>query len=204
MPVANIAHQAGAKLGSLLAWGLDTVDAPAWPIQEIAVTCFDCDIPRARAGQIRLMGDTVAILGHILAGVDRATATTLRDPNDGAKGWTVTEVVCHLRDFDGFFHDRVQRMLAATYPALPRYDHEALAVERRYNDQDVHQVYADLAASRRRFIETFRSLDEAQWQRTGVHPERGRFTLYDALLQVGAHDALHLEQIGRILGQQIS
>ncbi len=162
---------------------------------------IDCDILRLRAGQIRLMGDTVAILGHMLAGVDRATATTLRDPNDGAAGWTVTEVVCHLYDFDGYFQERVRRIVAEEYPALVGYDHERLVVEHAYNSQDVHQVYTDLLASRRRFMELFRGLDEAQWQRSGIHPERGRFTLYDALLQVGAHDALHLEQIGRILRQ---
>ena len=166
------------------------------------MNCIECDHLRLRANYIRLMGDTAAILGHILAGVDRATATTLRDPNDGDKGWTATEVVCHLRDFDGFFQDRVRRMLVETYPSLARYDHEGLAVARNYNGQDVHQVYAELVASRARFIELFRSLDEGQWQRSGVHPERGRFTLHDALLQVGAHDVLHMEQIGRILSQR--
>ena len=151
---------------------------------------IDCDVLRMRANHIRLMGDTVAVLGYMLAGVDRTTATTLRDPNDGATGWTVTEVVCHLRDFDGFFQDRGRRIVAETYPALPGYDHEQLAVERVYNSQDVHQVYADLVASRRRFMELFRNLDEAQWERSGIHPERGRFTLYDALLQVGQHLSL--------------
>lgn len=163
---------------------------------------IDCDVLRLRANHIRLMGDTVAVLGYVLAGVDRATATTLRDLNDGAKGWTATEVVCHLRDFDGFFQERVRRMVAEDYPALAGYDHERLAVEHAYNSRDVHQVYGDLVASRRGFMELFRSLDEAQWQRSGIHPERGRFTLYDALLQVGQHDALHLEQISRILGQR--
>jgi hypothetical protein len=148
-----------------------------------------------------MMGDTVAVLGFILTGIDRTTATTLRDPNDGAKGWTVTEVVCHLRDFDSIFQERVRRIVAEEYPALRRYDHEALAVEGRYNEQDVHQVYAELAASRAHFAELFRSLDEAQWQRSAIHAERGRFTMYDALLQVGQHDALHLEQISRILSQ---
>lgn len=166
------------------------------------MNCIECDHLRLRANYIRLMGDTAAILGYMLAAVDRTTATTLRDPNDGDNGWTATEVVCHLRDFDGFFQERVRRMLAETYPSLARYDHEALAVERKYNEQDVHQVYADLVASRTRFVELFRSLDEAQWQRNAIHPERGRFTMYDALLQVGQHDALHLEQISRILSQQ--
>jgi hypothetical protein len=34
-----------------------------------------------------------------------------------------------------------------------------------------------------------------------MHRERGRFTLNDALIQVGLHDVLHMEQIARIIAQ---
>jgi hypothetical protein len=148
------------------------------------------------------MLDTVKILGFMLHGVSHATATTRRDPNDGAKGWTVLEVTCHLRDYDRIFRDRVCLMLAEAYPMLPGFDHERLAAERAYNKQDLSLVYAELAASRHKFAELFGSLNEEQWQRAGVHPERGRFTMCDALFQVGAHDAVHLEQITRILGDR--
>ncbi len=163
---------------------------------------LECDVRRTRSAHIRLMEDTVRTLGFILADVDANTATSLRDPNDGERGWTVVEVVCHLRDFDQIFHRRAEMMLEQDYPALPWYDHEQLAVERAYNHQELDTAYAELIASRLSFVALFRSLTEEQWQRTGVHPERGRFTMHDALFQVGLHDALHLEQICRILQQK--
>jgi hypothetical protein len=165
------------------------------------MTMLDCDIVRVRANHILLMRNTVKILGVLLAPVDQATATSLRDPNDGARGWTTLEATCHLRDYDEIFCRRVQMMLAQEYPMLPGYDHEQLAVQRAYNQQNLRAVYAGLLTSRTRFAALFAGLTEPQWQRAGVHPERGRFTLYDALFQVGQHDAVHMEQIGRILNQ---
>jgi hypothetical protein len=151
-----------------------------------------------------LMQHTLSILGHSLAGVSQAMATTRRDPNDGDKGWSVVEVLCHLRDYDVIFQGRAQLMCTAEYPPLPGYDHEALAIERRYNEQDLRQVYAELVASRGRFVQFFQSLTAEGWTRAGIHPERGHFTMTDACVQVGTHEALHIEQILRILrGDQL-
>ena len=149
--------------------------------------------------QLTLMRHSCDILGHILPGLSQETATTLRD---GPDGWTILEVVCHLRDYDLIFRDRVVMMLEQEYPTLPYYDHEALAIERHYNDQNLGQVYSDLRQSRAAFIELFAGLSEAQWQRSGVHPERGHFTMLDAAVQVGTHEVNHLEQITRILRQK--
>lgn len=160
---------------------------------------LDCDVTRTRTNHIRLMRDTLAILAYILADVSQTTATTRRDPNDGDKGWTVTEVVCHLRDFDRIFLTRARRIAAEHEPALTGYDHERLAVEGRYNEQTLRTVLDDLHRSRAEFVTFFQELDADAWNRAGIHPERGRFTLDDALMQVGLHDALHLEQITRIL-----
>lgn len=145
---------------------------------------------------IRLMRLTCDTLGNILAGVSQETATTLRD---GPDGWTVLEVVCHLRDFDHFFFGRAKRMLDGDYPLLPAYDHEQIAIDSRYNEQNVQQAYAELDVSRQQFAAFFEGLSEGQWAMAGVHPENGHWTMLDSLMQVGLHDATHLEQMTRIL-----
>ncbi len=152
-----------------------------------------------RERHISLMQQTCQTLGHILSDVDQETATTLRD---GPDGWTVLEVVCHLRDFDEFFYGRAVMMLDQDQPVLPAYDHEALAIERNYNSQDLRQTYTDLTKSRQRFVEFFEALTEVQWSRDGHHPERDHFSMLDSLMQVGLHDVVHLEQITRILTQR--
>ncbi len=157
------------------------------------------DVNSLRQWHISLMKTTLDILGNVLAPVSQVVATTLLDDRDGPKGWTVVEVVCHLRDFDGFFQQRAQLMLEQASPQLPAVAQEALAVERDYISQDVHLAYDELIESRRQFIEFFTRLTPEQWERAGTHPTRGHFTMTNAVVQVSFHDAMHIEQITRIL-----
>lgn len=153
---------------------------------------------RVRQKQLQLMRHTCDILGHILEKTSQETAQSLRD---GENGWTVLEVLGHLRDFDGFFRERAERILNEDYPTLPAYDHEALAIDCHYNADDLRASYAALRASREKTIAFFSRLTEEEWERAGLHPEKGYFTLTDAVLQVGTHEANHIEQISRILLQ---
>jgi hypothetical protein len=162
---------------------------------------MDNNLADIRKRAIGLMKNTADTLAHIAQGVSQQQATTLRDRNDGDKGWTVLEVVCHLRDFDGFFRGRAQRILNEETPQFVRYDHEALAIEHNYNGQDLGMVLAELRDSRAKTVAFFEGLAPESWERAGVHPERGHFTMTDAALQVGMHDVTHLEQITRILAE---
>lgn len=153
-------------------------------------------LDRVRLKHITLMQKTIATLNNVLADVTPEQAATLRD---GADGWTILEVLCHLRDFDGIFQGRVRLMLDQDNPLLTAYDHLALAVENDYNNQDFSQVLAELNQSRADFVALFNSLSAEQWERGGVHPEAGAITLTDSLMQVSHHDSDHIEQITRIL-----
>jgi hypothetical protein len=157
------------------------------------------NIAELRKRQVNLSKKTLDILRNVLADVTPQQARTLRD---GAHGWTVLEVVCHLRDFNDIFHDRAKLIRDQDRPNLPAYDHEALAVKGHYNAGDLATAFAALVDSRRAMIDTFKALTPEQWERAGIHPERGVFTMTDAALQVVAHDCDHTEQITRILLQR--
>lgn len=146
-------------------------------------------------GAMRLSCD---ILGHILQGITNERARALRD---GPEGWSIIEIVCHLRDFDEIFYRRAQMMQAQAQPQLPAYDHEAMAIERAYQQEEMADALHALKRSRERFISFLAALTPEQWERDGVHPERDSFTMTDAAMQVGLHDLDHLEQITRVLAQ---
>lgn len=154
-----------------------------------------------RPRTIMLMQKSAQIVFNMLHRLSQETATTLRDPNDGDKGWTALEVLCHLRDYEEIFYERAQRMLAEDNPALVHYDHEALVVERSYNRQNLAEVLEDYLARRRRAVALYESLDGGGWERPGIHPERGQFTVLDQAFQLGWHDNVHIEQLTRILAQ---
>lgn len=140
---------------------------------------------------------TPVILHGLLNGVSQEQAMAA---TDGPDGWSVVEVVCHLRDFEGFFRHRVELMLREDNPELPAYDHEALAIERDYQHQSLRDALAVLLEERRGFLALFESLRPEQYARCGVHPENGPISVLDALVQLTNHDITHLDQITRCLG----
>ena len=130
-----------------------------------------------RQRHIALMQKTLDILTAMLRDVDQSTATTLRDLSDGDAGWTTLEVLCHLRDFDGYFRGRAVMMAMQEHPDLPAYDHEAIAVEGRYNEQNLQLVLDELMASRRETVDFF---EEAERRAVGTHGHApGARRLYD-------------------------
>lgn len=156
-------------------------------------------LTQIRKRHVWQMETTCEILGHILKNISEDQA---HDLHDGPEGWSIIEVVCHLRDFDEIFHNRAKMMLEQDHPQLPGYDHEAMAVEKKYQEEELAYAFYDLKESRGKFVEFFKSLTDEQWERTGVHPERKSFTMTDAVMQVGLHDITHIEQITRILEEE--
>ncbi|MCY3575572.1 MAG: DinB family protein [Chloroflexi bacterium] len=150
----------------------------------------------ARARQVISMRLTLKSLGHIVLRLSDEEARSLRD---GADGWSIMEIVCHLRDFDEIFYQRAQMMLTQEHPQLPAYDHEAMAIERNYQADSLAQAYDALRTSRARFVDFFKGLSEEDWARGGIHPERDSFSMTDAAMQIPLHDLDHIEQITRVL-----
>ena len=138
-------------------------------------------------------------LGHILADLTQERAQTIRD---GADGWSALEILCHLRDYQAIFAERIQRILAENMPIFTPYDESArlaMVVENDYANQDLQAVFADYAATRRQMIDLLASLDDDQWRREGRFADDDIVDLTMPVVHTLLHDADHTEQIARIL-----
>ncbi len=149
-----------------------------------------------RNWQIDQLKKAVSTLQYVIKCISQEDATTLRD---GGSGWTVLEVMGHLRDFEAVFVERAHLTIDQDMPDLPFPDQEALAVERRYNEGDLQETYREWADNRLRFIAFLESVGEGGWERPANHPTRGPFTLNDQLLLTVWHDMNHIEQIAHIM-----
>ena len=139
------------------------------------------------------------LLGHILAEVTQKQAQTIRD---GADGWSVLEILCHLRDYQAIFAERIRRILDEDMPIFRLYDESArlgLVAENDYANQNLRAVFADFAATRRQMIDLLASLDEDQWRREGRFAVDDVVDLTMPVAHTLLHDADHTEQIARIL-----
>lgn len=138
-------------------------------------------------------------LAHILADISQAQAQEIRDGDDG---WSVLEIICHLRDYQAIFAERIRRILEEENPAFRLYDEKArlaMAVENEYAKQDLRHVLEDYLSTRRRVIERLKPLDDAQWRREGRFAADDVVDLTMPVVHTLLHDADHTEQIARIL-----
>lgn len=143
---------------------------------------------------LRTLRKTAALLDTALAGVTPEQARILRD---GADGWSILVIVCHLRDYEIAWRERIEQMLAYDNPTFISFDHLDLVERHGYAKQDLRVVLADLAARRAGLIERLAGLADDQWLRIGLHPEQGPGTVLEVAINAGLHDLDHLEQISR-------
>jgi hypothetical protein len=141
---------------------------------------------------------TGAILNALLNGVDQAASTATRDGDDG---WTTLKVVCHLRDFELIWQERVGLIVSQEQPQLPGFDVAGLVIRNDYINQNFAEILAERNALRADSLALLARLDEATWERTGIHPVRGEMSVIALGQQLATHDIDHLEQIARVLGK---
>lgn len=112
--------------------------------------------------------------------------------------WSILEVVQHLADSEVVYGYRIRAIVAEDNPALAGYDQDAWAKRLRYNDEDLGEVLAELDVLRRRNLRFLERLRDDEWDRSGVHSERGVESVRHIARLLAAHDLVHLRQIERI------
>jgi hypothetical protein len=146
------------------------------------------------AKALRTLRKTHALLLDTIRGVTKEQSHTLRD---GADGWNVLFVVCHLRDYEAACRERVEAMLAYNNPTFEVVTNEEWERRGNYAQQDMWAVVANLRARREGLITLLDSLTSEQWCRPGLHPQQGPATVLDVAINIGLHDVDHLEQLAR-------
>lgn len=134
-------------------------------------------------------------LGSLLAG--RAEADLVRRPAPDA--WSVTEIVCHLRDVEEFYCQRVQTILANRDPVLAAFDPERWVVERQYARSAAAPALDAFTLRRRETLAVLDGLGEDDWGRGGSHAQRGWMTVRRIVHGWAKHDDEHADQIRRAL-----
>jgi len=149
------------------------------------------------------MEKSYKILGMVLDEVTQEQAQTLRE---GSDGWTILEIVCHVRDYQEIFMRRAQRMLEEDNPTIVPYDataREAMIIDNNYAGQNLREVFTDYVATRHEYIALLSGLEDEALDRTGTHPMVGTIAVTTSIFHTIMHDADHTEQIARILGRQL-
>ena len=121
------------------------------------------------------------------------------DPDE----WSLTEVICHLRDVEGEVHQsRFVAVLESEDVFLLGVSADEWAVSRGYKDQNGKSALSDYLHRRQETVEMLSNLAPEIWQRHGIHAFFGRTSMHELLFLVTRHDEIHWEQIKSLLAGQ--
>jgi hypothetical protein len=141
-----------------------------------------------------------------LARTPRALSKLLHDDNrqlatrrPAPAAWCAAEVVCHLRDIEEAYFDRIRCILLNDRPALIQLDPERWVDDRQYRRCDLAESLAAFGARREDTLRFLDSLAPDQWERGADHPARGHVTVRRVVHSLAGHDVEHLNQIARAL-----
>jgi cytochrome c peroxidase len=119
------------------------------------------------------------------------------------EGWSVVEIICHLRDNEERVLERMRLMRDEVDPFIAAYNQDQWARERNYAADNLHKALETFKRLRASHTAELVALTPADWERTGQHEERGRITIGIQTLRVVCHDAIHAAQLARQLGRTI-
>lgn len=114
--------------------------------------------------------------------------------------WAPVEVVCHLRDLEESFHERLGLILTSDEPCFPTTNPNRWAAERQYLRNDAHAAAHAFARRRALTLALLYDVRPGDWLRAGRQLDsRGRRTVDDFLTLIAWHDENHLAQLVRAL-----
>jgi uncharacterized damage-inducible protein DinB len=159
----------------------------------------------AHLGQIEGIKKRAAAFEALEASPKKLAELT-RKLDDGAlrkkpapEKWSALEVVCHLRDVERLWADRLVKAAFSEKPSFYMLDVDALAAKNSYNTQDLAAALKEFARLRDDNLRLLRVLPASQWKRSGIHPKRGEITIEHVVETMIGHDQDHFGQIGRAI-----
>jgi hypothetical protein len=146
---------------------------------------------------IAVQCETPRILAQLIEGVSESKLQQRPEPTK----WSVAELFAHLADAEIGCSWRYRQMIEHNGCPLSPYDQElwnALGDYASQRPSDSLQLFRLLRENNLRMLDR---LTAEQWDRHGMHAERGKMTVRDLVQQIAGHDLNHVEQVRKILNQ---
>jgi DinB superfamily len=141
--------------------------------------------------------DPVAVMQTTLDEVPRLVATASveqmnRSPAPGE--WSPRQVLNHLSDSDLVFGTRIRMIVTQDRPTIVGYDQDAWTERFGSLDATPQDTIDRWQTLRRANLRLMQSLSPQEWNRVGLHSERGPESVRLNVQLLAGHDRMHLDQ----------
>ncbi len=138
---------------------------------------------------------TPSILSQLIDGVPDSKLRARPQPDK----WSVGEIMAHLAEDELVTSWRYRQMLENDGIALAGFDQGLWARVGQYRSWDPQEALTMFRLLREANLRLLAALSPEEWQRHGIHAERGTITIQDLARHMAGHDLNHLDQIRKIL-----
>ena len=113
--------------------------------------------------------------------------------------WSAHEHACHLAVVHGLFFERLDTMLTTPEPVITPYHPHKIHPDDMLLGMDLESALVQYADDRSRLVERMRRLTPQEWERTAVHGEANRYSVFIMFRHLALHDFLHAYRIEELL-----
>jgi hypothetical protein len=146
---------------------------------------------------LAMQADAPGILAELIGGVPEPALRQRPTPGK----WSVGEIIAHLAEDELTSSWRYRQMIENSGCALSAFSQDEWARLGDYaswRPADALQMFRLLREANLRMMSR---LTDEEWNRFGVHAERGKISVRDLARHMAGHDMHHVEQVRAILGK---
>jgi DinB superfamily len=141
-----------------------------------------------------VLKETITVLPRSIEGLAPAQ---LRRPESAGK-WSIAQILQHLADSELVWGWRLRVILSQDRPSITGYDQDRWAERLRYDEAEPLDAVEQFTVLRRANLRVIERASPEDFERVGLHSERGEETLAHLCRLYAGHDLMHLNQIGRV------
>lgn len=117
--------------------------------------------------------------------------------------WSLTEVICHLRDTEREIHHmQIKLLKEQDEPFIPRPDTNVWASQRSYINENGPSALREFINARIETISMLRQMSEVDWARKARHAIFGPTSFVEVVGFIADHDRLHIQQAWKIINNK--
>lgn len=134
--------------------------------------------------------------------------STVRDEDLRARPapgkWSVGEILAHMAEDELATSWRYRQMIEHCGCDLASFDQDQWAELGDYASWNPNEALELFRLLRNANLRLLARLSSQEWQKFGIHAERGRITVSDLARHMAGHDMNHIDQIRRILAATLA
>lgn len=147
--------------------------------------------------RLAMQAETPRLIAALVQGVPDARLGQRPLPDK----WSVGEIIAHLAEDELVTSWRYRQMIENSGCALASFDQDQWARLGNYRSWKPEEALDMFRLLRDANVRMLRNLSSDEWDRFGVHAERGRISMRDLAQHMAGHDMNHVDQIRNILGR---